>query len=220
MNGQFELNRFEKEVVITDPDDEIALNGIVAMPTGAKAVIIFAHGSGSGRFSPRNNFVARVLQEAHLGTLLMDLLSEEESLDRSNVFNIALLAERLTMAKHWLTTMQEVQNDYKIGYFGASTGAGAALVAAAEDPGNIFAIVSRGGRPDLAHEHLENVQAPTLLIVGGNDEVVIDLNGEALSQLNCKKEIKIVPGATHLFEEPGTLEQVANLARDWFITNL
>ncbi len=220
MNGKFELNRYEKEVVITDPDDEIVLNGVLAMPRSAKAVIIFAHGSGSGRFSPRNNFVARQLQEAQLGTLLMDLLSEEESLDRSNVFNIELLAERLTMAKHWMTTMQEVQNDYQIGYFGASTGAGAALVAGSEDPGNIFAIVSRGGRPDLAGEHLENVKAPTLLIVGGNDDVVIDLNQEAFEQLNCKKEMKIVPGATHLFEESGTLEQVAVLARDWFISNL
>jgi putative phosphoribosyl transferase len=213
MDGEFELNDLEKEVILDS--DDVQMNGILALPKAAKAVIAFAHGSGSGRYSPRNNFVARVLQQAQLGTLLMDLLSEPEALDRSNVFNIELLSQRLRLAKTWLENKFK-DPALKIGYFGASTGAGAALVAAAEDPHNIFAVVSRGGRPDLAGDYLSRVQAPTLLLIGGRDDVVIDLNRDAFQKLNCVKEIHIIPGATHLFEEAGTLEQVAEQARDWF----
>lgn len=214
MNNKFILNEYEREVRVGDK--HIQLNGILGLPPDLIGVIVFAHGSGSGRFSPRNNYVARVLQDAQLGTLLIDLLSDEEALDRGNVFDIKLLAERLRLAKTWLTKQPECRA-LKIGYFGASTGAGAALVAAAEEPENLFAVVSRGGRPDLAGKFLESVKAPTLLLVGGHDGVVITLNHDALSKLQCTKELKIIPRATHLFEEPGTLEQVAELATEWFI---
>jgi len=213
MRSGIELNDFEREVIIGDAKTE--LNGILALPEKAKGMIIFAHGSGSGRLSPRNNYVARVLQNDQFATLLMDLLSEEESLDRSNVFDIKLLAKRLSLAKKWLATLPETRLT-PIGYFGASTGAAAALIAAAKASKNVFAVVSRGGRPDLAGPFLHKVKAPTLLIVGGNDEPVIELNKEAYQKLESPKEIKIVPGATHLFEEPGKLEQVALLASDWF----
>jgi putative phosphoribosyl transferase len=182
-------------------------------------VVAFAHGSGSGRFSPRNQFVARVLQGAGLATLLLDLLEEEEADDREKVFDIGLLAERLQGAAAWLG-QEPASRALRLGYFGASTGAGAALVAAARAPAAVGAVVSRGGRPDLAGDYLPLVQAPTLLIVGGNDEVVIELNEEALQLLRCPKEQVIVPGATHLFEEPGTLEEVARLAKGWFIRHL
>lgn len=198
---------------VTISGAEIQLKGILALPSSAQGIIIFAHGSGSGRFSPRNTLVAEHLQRGGFATLLMDLLSEEETLDRKNVFNVPLLARRLNLAKEW--TLQESLN-LPIGYFGASTGAGAALMAASEAPQNIFAIVSRGGRPDLAGESLKFVKAPTLLIVGGNDDVVIELNQLALLKLKCVKELKIVPRATHLFEEEGTLEQVCSLALEWF----
>lgn len=207
------LNEYEHELIMTL--GYVHLRGILAVPPEAKAIILFAHGSGSGRLSPRNNFVARVLQDASLGTLLLDLLTEEEEADRRNVFDIQLLAKRLILAKAWKETQLGIQS-LPIGYFGASTGAGAALVAAAEEPDNVFAVVSRGGRPDLANAYLEKVLAPTLLLVGGHDGVVIDLNKQALDALQCEKKLTIIPGATHLFEEPGTLEQVAHFAADWF----
>ena len=212
MKSEIDLNPIENEVIVANP--AIQLNGILAIPKNAKAVIVFAHGSDSGRFSPRNNYVARVLQKAQFATLLMDLLTEKEVLNRANVFDIMLLAQRLRVAKQWLA--HHPKNPVKIGYFGASTGAAAALVAAAEDSGNIFSVVSRGGRPDLAEKFLPKVLAPTLLIVGGNDTGVIELNQAAFKALTCPKEFSIIPGATHLFEERGTLEMVAKQACDWF----
>ena len=191
------------------------LEGMLGIPEGAHGVVLFAHGSGSGRFSPRNQFVARVLREGGIGTLLMDLLEEWESEDRGKVFDINLLAERLLSATDWLQADPEAK-DLAIGYFGASTGAAAALQAAAKLGDPIKAIVSRGGRPDLAMEYLPKVTAPTLLIVGGEDWPVIPLNREAYELLAGPKELAIVPGAGHLFEEPGALEEVARLAREWF----
>jgi len=195
------------------------LFGNLVAPRGACGVVAFAHGSGSGRFSPRNQFVARVLQEAGLATLLMDLLDEEEAEDRQRVFDISLLAQRLQSAAEWLSG-QDATMHLPLGYFGASTGAGAALVAAARDPQRVKAVVSRGGRPDLARDFLLSVQAPTLLIVGGNDDVVIELNEQALRKLQCPTQLTIVPGATHLFEEPGTLEEVTRWAKEWFLRYL
>lgn len=189
--------------------------GILGMPDGASGIVIFAHGSGSGRFSPRNNFVALELQRGGVATLLVDLLSPEEELDRSSVFDIPLLAARLTQATSWVRNEPRTAH-LAIGYFGASTGAAAALVAATEADSNIAAIVSRGGRPDLAGDALEQVRAPTLLIVGGLDAAVIALNEQAYDRLKGEKDLEVVPGAGHLFEEPGTLEMVARLARDWF----
>jgi dienelactone hydrolase len=182
-------------------------------------VIVFAHGSGSSRLSSRNRFVARVLQQARLATLLLDLLTaEEEQIDlrtRQLRFDIDLLARRLVEATEWLAGDVSV-GGLPVGYFGASTGAAAALIAAAELPDSTRAVVSRGGRPDLAGAALPKVKAPTLLMVGGDDYEVIELNRKALNELQCEKKLEIIPGATHLFEEPGTLEQVAELARDWF----
>jgi putative phosphoribosyl transferase len=191
------------------------LEGILSVPDRARGVVAFAHGSGSGRFSPRNQFVAQVLQEAGLATLLLDLLEESEADDRRKVFDIGLLAERLSYAAAWLRDEPQTQA-LRLGYFGASTGAGAALVAAARQPEAVTAIVSRGGRPDLAGAALARVTAPTLLIVGGDDDVVIQLNEEALAQLRCPKELVVIPGASHLFPEPGALEEVARLAAQWF----
>jgi putative phosphoribosyl transferase len=188
------------------------------VPPDAKGIVLFAHGSGSSRLSPRNAYVARVVREAGIGTLLFDLLTEDEASDRGNVFDIDFLATRLKAATDWARDIGSAQG-LGIGYFGASTGAAAALVAAADDE-TIGAIVSRGGRPDLAGPALPKVKAPTLLIVGGEDTDVIELNEEAYERLTCKKELRIVPGATHLFEEPGTLEEVARLARDWFQLHL
>lgn len=204
----------EKEVVI--PADSVHLQGILGLPFQARGIVVFAHGSGSGRFSLRNNFVARVLQNVGIATLLVDLLEEQETFDRRNVFDIDLLAGRILANAHWLRQQPETQG-LKIGYFGASTGAAAALQAAAREPHEIIAVVSRGGRPDLATEYLHLVQAPTLLIVGGNDESVILLNETAYARLLCPKELVIIPGATHLFEEPGALEEVSQLASDWFM---
>ena len=198
------------------PADGGSLYGILEIPHQARGVVIFAHGSGSGRFSPRNNFVAQILQDAGIATLLVDLLEESESLNRQKVFDIDLLANRLLSNAHWLRHLPDMQG-LMIGYFGASTGAAAALQAAAREPIEIAAVVSRGGRPDLAMEYLHLVQAPTLLIVGGNDKPVIPLNETAFARLTCPKELVIVPGSTHLFEEPGALDKVAQLARDWFI---
>jgi dienelactone hydrolase len=201
----------------------VTLEGNLNVPEGAGAVILFAHGSGSGRHSPRNRHVARVLNEAKLATLLIDLLtSQEEEIDRHTArlrFDIDLLARRLMHATDWLTCQPDTRH-LRIGYFGASTGAAAALLAAAELPDLVGAVVSRGGRPDLAGPALPRVRAPTLLIVGGNDVQVIELNRAALAQLRCEKQLVIIPGATHLFEEPGALEQVARLAREWFLRYL
>lgn len=195
------------------------LNGFLHVPAAPAGVVAFAHGSGSGRFSPRNQFVARVLQEAGLATLLLDLLEAEEADDRKKVFDIDLLADRLQSAADWLSQEPHTRG-LRLGYFGASTGAGAALVAAARNPARVGAVVSRGGRPDLAHAHLAAVQAPTLLIVGGDDDVVVELNGQALRLLHCPRQMVVIPGATHLFEEPGTLEEVARLAQEWFLRYL
>jgi putative phosphoribosyl transferase len=196
-----------------------ALPALVTVPEQAKGVVLFAHGSGSGRLSPRNNAVAQTLNEAGLATVLADLLTEIESLDRRFVFDISLLADRLLACTVWAREA-EGTSGLPIGYFGASTGGGAALVAAAREEKAVRAVVSRGGRPDLAGPSLPLVQAPTLLLVGGRDEPVIALNREALLQLRCTKDLTIVPGATHLFEEPGTLEEVAHLARAWFLRHL
>jgi len=204
----------QMDVVI--PAGRVRLQGILSLPQKPCGVVVFAHGSGSGRFSPRNSFVARILQEARVATLLTDLLEEEESMDRQKIFNIDLLADRLLVGAHWLRGQSEPR-DLPLGYFGASTGAAAALQAAGREKSGLTAIVSRGGRPDLAMNYLSVVEAPTLLIVGGEDKVVISLNKKAYSHLRYPKEMVVVPGATHLFEEPGALDRVAELARDWFV---
>jgi putative phosphoribosyl transferase len=199
------------------------LSGDLVVPERAEGIVLFAHGSGSGRHSPRNQYVAGVLQQGRLATLLLDLLTDaEEQIDLESGhlrFDIGFLASRLLEATDWLQQQRGVRN-MSIGYFGASTGAGAALVAAAERPAPIKAIVSRGGRPDLAGSALPRVKAPTLLVVGSEDHHVVELNRAALAKLRCDKKLSIVPGATHLFEEPGTLEQVAMQARGWFQRNL
>lgn len=197
----------------------VRLQGILGLPEQPTGVVLFAHGSGSGRLSPRNRFVARTLLEGGLATLLLDLLMEEEADDRRKVFDIDLLADRLLTATDWLAR-NPATKDLPRGYFGASTGAGAALQAAARAPESVAAVVSRGGRPDLAAPFLSDVLAPTLLIVGGEDGPVIRMNEQALALLTCPKQLVIVPGATHLFEEPGTLEQVADLAKQWFVRHL
>jgi pimeloyl-ACP methyl ester carboxylesterase len=194
----------------------VTLEGDLAIPDRARGIVLFAHGSGSSRRSPRNQFVARVLREAGLGTLLFDLLTLREDAVYETRFDIDLLAQRLAAATNWMTR-QPVAASLGVGYFGASTGAAAALIAAAEVGEAIGAVVSRGGRPDLADAALARVTAPTLLIVGGLDDVVIDLNRQAYAGLRCEKRLVIVPGATHLFEEPGTLDEVARLAADWFV---
>jgi putative phosphoribosyl transferase len=197
----------------------LGLRGTLLRPEHGLGLVLFAHGSGSSRFSPRNRFVAEGLQEAGLGSLLFDLLSEPEAADRQNVFDISLLAERLAFATDWVRSQPELK-DAPIGYFGASTGAAAALVADSLTRHAIGAIVSRGGRPDLAGLALPKVRAPTLLIVGGEDHGVIELNEDAFARLTCEKRLTIVPGAGHLFEEPGTLEEVVRHAREWFATRL
>jgi putative phosphoribosyl transferase len=200
------------------PLREAVLEGELSIPASAEGIVLFAHGSGSSRHSPRNQWVAQALREAGIGTLLFDLLTrEEEAVDRVRGhlrFDIRLLADRLIGATAWLGQAPETRR-VNIGYFGASTGGGAALVAAKLGD-RVSAVVSRGGRPDLAGEALPSVRAPTLLIVGGYDEPVIEMNRAAYAQLHCPKELRIVPGATHLFEEPGTLEEVARLAQEWF----
>jgi putative phosphoribosyl transferase len=210
-------------VEVRIPCGTVTLGGALVIPPGARGIVVFAHGSGSSRRSPRNQFVARIIRESGNGTLLFDLLSAEEEIEdnvtRRLRFDIGLLAGRLAEVTRWLVEQQAVRN-LGIGYFGSSTGAGAALLASAEVGQRIEAVVSRGGRPDLAGDALRRVQSPTLFIVGGYDEVVIRLNEEALAKLRCEKELKIVPGATHLFEEPGALEAVARLAADWFRRHL
>jgi putative phosphoribosyl transferase len=197
----------------------VRLAGYLTVPENAPGIVVFAHGSGSSRHSPRNRYVAGVLNEAGLGTLLFDLLTPEEEADRANVFDIGLLAGRLAEVTGWLRAQPRAAHA-AIGYFGASTGAAAALWAAAEPGAGIAAVVSRGGRPDLARPRLAAVTAPTLLIVGGRDEVVLDLNQRAQAELRCENGLAVVPGATHLFEEPGTLDTAAGLARDWFLSHL
>jgi putative phosphoribosyl transferase len=200
------------------PAGRLHLEGVLAVPERPHGVVAFAHGSGSGRFSPRNQFVARQLQQAGLATLLLDLLTPEEAEDRARVFDIDLLAGRLAAAAAWLAECPDTR-DLPLGYFGASTGAAAALKAAAGQD-DVRAVVSRGGRPDLAWEELPVVTAPTLLLVGGRDYEVLRLNEKALARLQCPKRLTVIPGATHLFEEPGTLEEVARLAAEWFTEHL
>lgn len=206
----------ESEQVRIPPHD---LEGILAVPAGAEAVVLFAHGSGSSRLSPRNSYVAAALQEAQLGTLLFDLLRPEEAADRANVFDIELLAERLLSTTRWVRKRTELKR-LGIGYFGASTGAAAALRAAAAEGNEIFAIVSRGGRADLTGPSLTKVRAPTMLIVGGADQEVLALNRAALSAMTCKRNLFVVPNAGHLFEEPGALEVVIGVATKWFTDHL
>jgi len=203
----------------TIPVNGVQLAGMLVVPDRAKGVVLFAHGSGSSRHSPRNNFVADTLHETGIGTLRMDLLTREEDRVFENRFDIDLLVWRLERATQWLMEQPEAQA-LDIGYFGASTGAAAALSAAATFGSAIGAVVSRGGRPDLAMPVLNRVQSPTLLIVGGFDDVVIELNRQAYEELNTEKNLAIVPGATHLFEEPGTLQEVARLAGQWFTRHL
>lgn len=209
----------ELDQEVTIRSGRVQLAGELKVPQGATGIVLFAHGSGSSRHSRRNQYVARVIREAGVGTLLFDLLTrEEEAIDAYTGelrFNIEFLAKRLVAATDWITSQPTTQH-LRVGYFGASTGAAAALIAAVEMTNIVAAVVSRGGRPDLAQTALSKVKAPTLLIVGGNDDVVIGLNENALIKLTCEKEFKIVPGASHLFEEPGTLEQVAQLASEWF----
>ena len=212
-----------EERLVRVPAGPVTLEGNLTLPEQSRGIVLFAHGSGSSRHSPRNRYVARLLNEANLATLLIDLLTlHEEVIDARTAqlrFDIDLLAERLVDATDWLTQFPDTK-DLRIGYFGASTGAAAALAAAALRPDPVGAIVSRGGRPDLAGAALIRVRAPTLLIVGENDKQVIQLNRAALAQLRCEKQLVIVPGATHLFEEPGALDVVARLARDWFERHL
>lgn len=199
--------------------DKVALEGMLEVPKGAWGIVLFAHGSGSSRLSPRNNFVANVLQKVGFATLLIDLLTQKEDEVYETRFNIDLLTNRLIEITHWLQKQPETAH-LAIGLFGASTGAAAALKVAAALGKSIAAVVSRGGRPDLAMDVLHKVTSPTLLIVGGNDFGIIELNEQAYRQLSCKKTLEIVAGATHLFEEPGTLENVAKLARGWFMSYL
>lgn len=201
--------------LIRIPQGEIGMEGVLVIPRNAKGIVLFAHGSGSGRLSPRNNFVADILNKEGFATLLIDLLTHDEDNNQRTRFDIPLLSLRLEAAVLWLKENEETL-ELPIGLFGASTGAAAALETAAAFTNLILAVVSRGGRPDLAKRVIGLVEAPTLLIVGGNDHEVVDLNLSAYEELSATKEIQIVPGATHLFEEPGTLEEVARLAKEWF----
>lgn len=204
------------EQLVRIPVDDVHIEGLLELPDKARGIVLFAHGSGSSRHSPRNNYVARVLRDNGIGTLLMDLLTVSEDLDYQTRFDIPLLTHRLTAATHWIMNYPPTRY-LPIGYFGASTGAAAALQAAAALGPDIRAVVSRGGRPDLAGRHdLAKVKSPTLLLVGGSDEEVIELNREAAAHMSCPQVLSIIPGATHLFEEAGTLEEVARQAAAWF----
>src|SRR6266446_1542273 len=215
LSGGFVNTASEIEI----PARGATLEGNLTVPEGARGIVVFAHGSGSSRHSPRNRFVAQTLNNAGLATLLFDLLTpEEEAVDIRTAhfrFDIGLLAERLGSATDWILREPSAR-DLRIGYFGSSTGGGAALVAVVARPESVGAVVSRGGRPDLAGPALAKVKAPTLLIVGGEDDVVIDMNREAMAKMKCEVKLELVPGATHLFEEPGALESVAKLASEWF----
>ncbi len=208
-----------KEILIRVKVNQETLEGSLFIPKEARALVLFAHGSGSSRFSPRNNFVAQVLQKNNIATLLIDLLTETEDEIYENRFNINLLTQRLLAITYYLKKRSQTKR-FKLGYFGASTGAAAALKAAASLKNSVGAIVSRGGRPDLVQEDLDRIKVPTLLIVGGNDYVVLDLNKDAFEKLKSVKKLAIIPEATHLFEEPGALEEVAEVATDWFKTYL
>ena len=212
-----------KENEVRIPFSGVVLNGNLNVPLGAQGIVLFAHGSGSGRFSPRNQYVAKEFNKSKIGTLLFDLLTrdeeEEDIVTAEYRFNIGLLAQRLVGATEWLKKDSRT-NACALGYFGASTGAAAALIAAAKLPNDIAAVVSRGGRPDLAGDYLLKVVAPTLLLVGSRDTEVIDLNRQAMNQMSSEKKLVIVPGASHLFEEPGTLEEVAKLSIGWFLRHL
>lgn len=196
--------------------DTITIEGELIIPQEALGLVLFAHGSGSSRFSPRNNYVAQILQKGKLATLLVDLLSKDEDLKNERRFNIELLSNRLVKITDWLNENEETKN-FKIGYFGASTGAAAAIKAAAVEKNNVAAIVSRGGRVDLAESELSKVDAPTLLLVGEKDEFVVEVNVYAFKQMLCPKQLSIISNATHLFEEPGTLDEVAMQATEWFV---
>jgi len=213
------MNAEARERFVDIPAGRRLVKGILSLPLETRAVVAFAHGSGSGRFSPRNQYVAGLLQDTGLATLLIDLLEDDENSDRRNVFDIELLAKRLGAATEWMNQDLDTRG-LSLGYFGASTGAAAALMAAARSPGSVDTVVSRGGRTDLAWGDLPDVTAPTLLIVGGRDEEVRELNRRALMMLACPKELVVIPGATHLFEEAGALEQVARLAEQWFLRYL
>jgi dienelactone hydrolase len=209
-----------QQTTVRIPIDNVVVEGNLTLPSGTKSMVLFAHGSGSSRFSPRNQYVARAFNAQKIGTLLFDLLTNEE--DQEDIetaeyrFNINLLARRLIGATQWLKKDPQTKN-LALGYFGASTGAAAALVAAAKLPNDIAAVVSRGGRPDLAADYLPKVVAPTLLLVGGLDIEVIELNRQAMERMSAEKKLVIIPGATHLFEEPGKLEEVAKISADWFL---
>ena len=208
--------RQEEVTVVAGP---VSLPGTLTVPGEPRGLVVFAHGSGSSRHSPRNRFVAEVLQRSGLGTVLFDLLTPAEEGSRAAVFDIELLADRLLHVSRWAST-HPAGRERAQGFFGASTGAAAALWAAAEPDAAVAAVVSRGGRPDLAGPRLADVRAPTLLLVGGRDDVVLDLNRQAQARLRCENRLDVIPGATHLFEEPGALEQVAERARDWFVSHL
>ncbi len=205
----------EHAVRITEGN--LILHGITGGPADPLGWVIFAHGSGSGRHSPRNHWVASRLQSHGFATLLVDLLTDEESENRRNVFDIELLSQRLLLARHWIE--QRAGHPVPLAYFGSSTGAGAALRAAASEPDRVFAVVSRGGRPDLARKALGSVEAPTLLLVGGNDEGIFEFNRESFKRLKCEKGLRIIPGAGHLFEEPGALEAVSTVTVDWLLSH-
>ena len=216
LNNHHQSAAFEVREVRIPPFD---LEGSLAAPAAATSIIVFAHGSGSSRLSPRNTFVASALQDRGLGTLLFDLLRPEEAVDRANVFDIELLAKRLVLATGWLREQVGLA-EVPIGYFGASTGAAAALRAAAVEGNEISAVVSRGGRPDLTGPNISKVRAPTLFIVGGDDQVVLGLNRAAMAEMTCEKDLLVVPGATHLFEEPGALDVVVGAAGKWFTDHM
>ncbi len=205
----------DKKYTVTIPVNDVTVEGILRVPHNPRGIVLFAHGSGSGRHSPRNNFVAEILRKARVATLLFDLLTEEEDLIYENRFDIELLTKRLIVTTKWIKKQPHLKN-LKVGYFGASTGAASALKAAARLESEVGAIVSRGGRPDLALDEINKVKSPTLLIVGENDPQVIELNKQAYDALNTTKKLAIIPGATHLFEDPETLEKAAELASDWF----
>jgi putative phosphoribosyl transferase len=210
------MERLERDVQVAAGD--VKLPGKLTLPREVIGIVIFAHGSGSSRFSTRNVTVARTLVERGCATLLFDLLTDDEAFDRRNVFDIPLLGQRMVDATNWVAQREEFRS-MPIGHFGASTGAAAALVAAAKLPDRVAAVVSRGGRPDLAHDALEQVRAPSLLIVGSLDTEVLELNRQAQSRLTCENHLEVVPGASHLFEEPGTLEDVSRIAGEWFVTH-